>query len=138
MQPLRAITIKQPWAHAIIHGGKDIENRSWATSYRGTLAIHAGRASDDDAFFDFVAQRGLASTVKLVRADSEGLVRGAVIGIVDLVDCVERSTSPWFEGPFGFVLANPRLLEPVSCRGAMGLFDLPPEVVEAVERQISR
>ena len=32
--------------------------------------------------------------------------KGAIIGEVDIVDCVTKSTSPWFEGPFGFVLRN--------------------------------
>jgi len=29
-----ALTIRQPWAHAILHAGKHVENRSW----RPTLA----------------------------------------------------------------------------------------------------
>lgn len=45
--PIKAITIKQPWAWAITrrattYAGKDIENRTWTTHYRGPLAIHAG------------------------------------------------------------------------------------------------
>lgn len=43
---LRALTIRQPWAWAIIHGGKDIENRSWNTKHRGPLVIHAGMGFD--------------------------------------------------------------------------------------------
>jgi len=31
VNPMKAITIKQPWAWAIVFAGKDIENRSWRT-----------------------------------------------------------------------------------------------------------
>ncbi len=39
---MRAITIRQPWASLVALGVKTIETRSWRTSYRGPLAIHAG------------------------------------------------------------------------------------------------
>jgi hypothetical protein len=42
---MRALTVKQPWAWAILHAGKDIENRGWRTHYKGPLVIH----SDDFA-----------------------------------------------------------------------------------------
>ena len=38
---MKAITIKQPWASLIVHGIKDIENRTWRTNYRGRVLIHA-------------------------------------------------------------------------------------------------
>ena len=37
----RALTIRQPWADLIMSGAKDVENRTWSTSYRGRLWIHA-------------------------------------------------------------------------------------------------
>ena len=39
---MKAITIKQPWASLIVEGIKDIENRTWKTSFRGRVLIHAG------------------------------------------------------------------------------------------------
>ena len=41
---MKALTIRQPWASLIAAGVKTIETRSWRTSYRGPLAIHAGKA----------------------------------------------------------------------------------------------
>jgi hypothetical protein len=38
---VKALTIRQPWAYAILRLGKDVENRSWRTHYRGPLLIHA-------------------------------------------------------------------------------------------------
>lgn len=41
---MRAISLWQPWASAIALGSKRIETRSWSTSYRGPLAIHAAKS----------------------------------------------------------------------------------------------
>jgi hypothetical protein len=107
------LSVRQPWAHWIINGHpsgmnhKDIENRTWRPSYRGPLAIHAARGIDPDDE-DLVTQE---------------MVCGAIIGIVDLVDVVESSDSPWFSGPVGWVLAQPRVIDPpIPCRGMPGLF----------------
>jgi len=38
---MKALTVRQPWAHHIAQGLKTIEVRSWRTSYRGPLLITA-------------------------------------------------------------------------------------------------
>ena len=43
---MKVLSVRQPWAWAIIHGGKDVENRNWDTKFRGRLAIHAGKQFD--------------------------------------------------------------------------------------------
>lgn len=45
---MRILTVRQPWAWAIIHGGKDVENRvrNIAGAYRGPVAIHVARTED--------------------------------------------------------------------------------------------
>jgi hypothetical protein len=45
----RVLTVRQPYASLIIYGGKDVENRSQPTRFRGRLYIHAGAALHDDA-----------------------------------------------------------------------------------------
>src|SRR5687767_9679559 len=120
---MKAISIQQPWAWAILHAGKDIENRSWTTSFRGRIAVHATR---------------LQPRWKLppgVRPPREGeLVLGAILGTVELVDVVRESRSPWFIGPYGFVLRNPRPLpQPIPCRGNLRLWTLPPELEQAFQ-----
>lgn len=54
MTELRILTVRQPWAWAIIHAGKDVENRTRniAGDYRGPVAIHAG-LQDDDTLLDY-------------------------------------------------------------------------------------
>ena len=41
-----ALSLKQPWAALLVHGGKTIEVRRWATSRRGRILIHAARVPD--------------------------------------------------------------------------------------------
>ncbi len=41
---MKAISLLQPWATLVAIGAKRIETRSWATNYRGPLAIHASKS----------------------------------------------------------------------------------------------
>jgi len=45
---MKAISLQQPWAWAILHAGKDVENRRWNTRYRGPIAIHASAKPQTD------------------------------------------------------------------------------------------
>jgi hypothetical protein len=124
---MKALTIKQPWAWAIVHAGKDIENRSWNTRLRGTIAIHAGLGYDKEAELP----RGIK-----VPTDRE-IVHGAIIGLVDIVDVVEKHRSKWFSGPFGFVLSNPRSLSnPILCPGRLSFWEVSPTVLRLIRKQI--
>ena len=119
--------MRQPWAWAIVHAGKYVENRKWITHLRGTIAIHASGNLDKDA--------KLPDGVD--KPDIENLPRGAIIGVVDIVDVVEESSSEWFVGPFGFVLENPRALpEPITCNGALKFWNVPAHIVRVMERQL--
>lgn len=123
---MKALTIKQPWAWAILLAGKDVENRSWSTDYRGPLLIHAG------ASFDRLAQ--LPQRTPPVPDD---LVFSAILGVVDLVDVVEASRSKWFSGPYGWVLRNPRpFRSPVAGPGRLRLWEPSPAQIRAVRRQL--
>lgn len=141
---MKALSIRQPWAWAIAHAGKDIENRSWHMRYRGALAIHASKRMtkcDYQAFIHYWnAGLGEASTSHFqndVLPPVEELIRGAVIARAEAVDCVHESSSRWFAGPHGLLLQNPRVLqEPLYCRGRLGFFDLPDELSKLIEAQI--
>jgi hypothetical protein len=122
--PERALSVRQPWAWAIIHAGKDIENRSWqAINYglkrRGPVAIHAAKG---------MTRREYISTVRFM-ADigvtcppPHELVRGGIIGSVNVIDVVTESDSPWFMGPRGLVLSDPVPCDPIPSRGVLGYF----------------
>lgn len=136
--PAKAISIRQPWAHLILTEGKDFENRSWATRYRGPVLIHAAKGMTNAEFneaMDFVdsafpLERGEALK-RRARAHNDAR-RGGIVGVAEITDCVRASMSPWFFGPYGFVLANARPLPFVSCRGALGFFDVPADVIDAL------
>ena len=55
-------------------------------------------------------------------ATLDDLPRGGIVGEAEIVDCVTQSDSPWFEGPYGFVLRNAHPLPFRPCRGRLGFF----------------
>jgi hypothetical protein len=114
---MHCLSVRQPWASLIVRGIKDIENRTWCTNHRGPLLIHAAKRIDLDA-----DTRGLLS-----RAEVEALPRGGIIGMVNVVACVTASSSPWFTGPVGWVLTDPRVLTFQRCTGRLGLFKVTPQ-----------
>ena len=118
---MKAITVRQPWAWLLIHGGKDIENRCWPTNYRGKIAIHAAKEMTRDEWLDAVLYAEYRGIV--VTPDFDELVRGAVIGTMILRDCVTDHESPWFEGPYGFVMTNPVPCDACWTKGALGLWE---------------
>ena len=123
--PTKALSVRQPWAWAIIFAGKDVENRSWQAvnhglSVRGRIAIHAAKGMTKDEYADasdFMAGIGVRCPPAC------DLWRGAIIGFVDVVDVVKESTSPWFFGPRGLVLENPESCLPCGVSGALGYFN---------------
>lgn len=101
---MRILTVRQPWAWAIIHGGKDVENRSRniAGDYRGPVAIHAAMTLDDPADPRIGAairrlyvepRRGIDEVPSIAGCDDPWLTnspwfgyRGGIIGVADLID----------------------------------------------------
>ncbi len=111
---MKALSIMQPWAWLIVAGHKDIENRTWRTSFRGSVLIHAGKKFDgpDDAQeWDWP---------QIERPCDFDM--GGIVGEAEIVGCVTESRSPWFRGPFGFLIRNARPLPFRPCRGALGFF----------------
>ena len=125
--PRFALSIRQPWAWAIINAGKDIENRSWQTPIRGPVCIHAAKGdtrAEFDEFVDFARalfRRG-NWTGDFV-PERKAFSRGGIVGVATITDCVSASPSPWFFGPWGFVLADVRPIPFTPVKGALGFFD---------------
>lgn len=95
---MKALSIKQPWASLIAHGIKDIENRTWKTNFRGRIFIHAsakeaGRIAKliNGPQLDFLMSRS-----KFSHLDTS-LIKSAIIGEVDIIDCVINHPSIWAE-----------------------------------------
>lgn len=122
--PVDALSVRQPWAWAIVAGHKPVENRS-----RGALtgadfkprpvAIHASqgmtRAEYDEAA-EFMASVGVQCP------PAAALPRGAIVGAATLTAVVDAHDSPWFFGPRGLVLADAYAITPIPAAGALGFF----------------
>jgi hypothetical protein len=126
-----ALSIRQPWAWAIIHAGKDIENRDWSTNFRGRFYVHAAKGMTRGEYVDFIEftreRFRFTFPTSLTCPPAEELQRGGIIGEAELTDCVREHASPWFTGQYGFVLRNAKPLPFRPHKGSLGLFVVVPE-----------
>jgi hypothetical protein len=100
---LNAVSIPQPHAAALLAGPGPVEYPAWRTDHRGPLLIHAAK------------QEGKGSA-------AAGLAYSALLGVVDLVDCVQDA-GRGDEAGYRWVLANPRVFAtPVPHNGKQGMF----------------
>lgn len=125
---MKALTIKQPWASLIVDGIKDIENRTWRTKYRGRIYVHAG--ADKNVFKRYLTEQQLEKCREAFEAGKLGYADdgpfGAIIGEVDIIDCVQNHPSIWAEqGVWNWVLANPvKYDQPIlNVKGALSFWE---------------
>jgi hypothetical protein len=128
---MKALTIRQPWAGAIVHQTKRVENRSWALpgKHTGTrILIHAGAKPDKDAV--------------VYGPDLD--VLSAVVGLATLTGC-HWSDDGTCCGPWGFAqtyhwtLDDVTALEtPVPASGQLGFWNPPVDVLFAVQAQLEK
>jgi len=127
---MRALSIRQPWAWLILHAGKDVENRTWRTSYRGPILIHAAQKGDSEQWYHLWHTRVNWNLPPLAEM---GL--GGFVGTATIVDCVTDSESVWFDGAYGFVLADVKPLPKfIPYRGRLGLFNVDDSVILPLDR----
>lgn len=132
---MKTLSIQQPWVWAIFDEKcrKNVENRSWATKYRGPLLIHAGKGKGSYSVWEpgeweeFYAAEPLPAWADLTK--------GAVVGTVNLVACVDRrelgkeghpKPNKWCaDDGFCWFLSDPVLFDtPIVTTGKLGLFDV--------------
>lgn len=142
---MRTLSIRQPWCWLILrpdltspaaraealakHHMKPVENRSWATDYRGDFLIHAGVSLVQRDFRETAEELGELLGIQLPPFDHPQMQRGGIVGMATLVDCVVDHPSPFFVGEFGLVLENARPLPFVPWKGQLNWFDVPREAV---------
>jgi len=150
---MKTITVKQPWASLMfINNGykpKDIENRTWKTKLRGKVLIHAGQTILRPQQCHFTDDQW-----DNIRGDMRyNILHGilptsAIIGVVDIVDCVIGHGSIWAEETpmpagcymgekpiYNWVLANPILFpEPIPAKGKLSFWDYPNILAEPEEK----
>ena len=123
--PKLALSVRQPWAWAIIAGHKPIENRS-AGAIRsgnmrpGRICLHAAKGLKQDEF-QWGHWRLAKHGVSCPRPET--LPRGAIIGTIEVVEIIDWSDSEWFGGQLGLVLRDPVPIEPIPAPGALGYFE---------------
>ncbi len=125
-RPEEALSIKQPWAWLICKGYKDIENRDWSTLFKGRIYVHAGQSrsamTNSNVKYYILERLSKNQTADFLIAYIN-MTFGAIIGEVDITDCVANSRSPWFTGKYGFTVANPVLYDNhIACKGKLRLF----------------
>jgi hypothetical protein len=152
---MKTLSIKQPWASLIAHGIKDIENRTWKTNFRGRIYIHASaswdiRSNSNDVrdLLNWEQRRAIPSNVdhkfidRGVIVKDEEMPLSAIIGEVDIVDCVINHESIWAEkdpniylngkkvNVYNWVLGNAVLYdEPIlNVKGKLSLWEFKPFV----------
>lgn len=107
---MKVLTEKQPWGFLICAGIKPIENRTWKTNYRGRVLIHAGK-SRMGSLFDCLTKEQLELVNDKLGYNydfEKTFIKGAIIGSVEIVDCVLNHPSIWAE-PSNEVYKDPEI-----------------------------
>lgn len=126
---MKALSVRQPWAWAIVQGYKPVENRSRMTSVRGRILIHASLQ------FDKKGLEFIRDTMGIAVPDT--FDQGAIVGSVEIVDCMKKDfpiamshpgfeyrENPWFFGPVGYVLREPQAsITPFPAKGKLGFWN---------------
>lgn len=143
---MKALSIWQPWASLLAYGVKKYETRSWATNYRGPIAIHAAKKWPSDVFGMLIQADNTDTLFALYKAietagydphDDASMPLGAIVATAELVDCrpitrqliaeqtgTELLLGDWREGRFAWEFRNMRMLpEPVPTKGHQGLWN---------------
>jgi hypothetical protein len=136
----------QPWAEAVISGIKPIENRTqqfqFRTPYPQRILLHTGIG------YDAAAPLTIYRTCKAlgVEPPSSNGPRGALLGIIELTDCLRAIDVPEPERAWAFTpdhpLARPgveywcyrvrvieRFKRPIPYKGKLGFFEVPDDVL---------
>jgi hypothetical protein len=154
---MKALSLRQPWANAVLYLGKTIENRRWNTHFRGTFLIHAAKSMTEAEYRDAVdfceetlgVQQSFTIDAAFGRhpGTTTPLHRGGIVGIATIVrvipPCYDRVQSlfappacvhPWhIPDQYGFLLEDVRPLPFLPCNGALGFFDMPTMVYEELD-----
>ena len=134
---LYAISVKQPWAHAILRKGKNVENRQVNSHHRGFIAIHASKYPMPFDHFEYLEEE------YGIKLDRKKLDYGCVIGFAKVDDVILKKqvtgkTKKWFGGKYGYVLKNVIILKkPVYTNGGRGLWHLKGAALKNSLKQLS-
>lgn len=158
---MKALSLIQPWATLVAIGAKRIETRTWATGYRGPLAIHASKwrtdaggivSKDVREFLSRCFQEPFCSALTRAGYNAPGeLPSGAIVATARLVDvkpthlatlridAYEREFGNYGPGRYAWCLDNVHQLPaPIPYRGERGLWWLPDEALAVQTSALTR
>jgi len=148
---VKALSIRQPWAYAILHLGKDVENRDWFRKFMigETFAIHASAsmtAGEFEAAYHFIKERIGPETAEKLPMFAKEFVRGAIIGTARITHVISAEkvkkglpVSKWFVGEYGLVFDQVRPLpEPIPCAGKLMFWEVPTVIVTQINKQLGK
>jgi hypothetical protein len=147
---MKAITLIQPWASLIALGEKQFETRSWATNYRGPIAIHAGRRTKQaETFIEDLVEDMPYPFYNYGLYSPDYFPFGAIVAIANLVDCYEtkvirphvsyqeRDLGDWSPGRFAWEMSVFKVLdEPIPMSGKQGLWEVPATIEALLAQRI--
>lgn len=129
---MKALTVCQPWASLIAAGIKRVENRRWATDYRGPLLIHAGANRTmyepdprvpDAPYSMIVARCELVGIVDARYNRPVGQIDGDLLRLIgNTIETIRQEE--FIEGPYCWILANIQPLAIPFAKGERGLFEI--------------
>jgi hypothetical protein len=138
-RPSYALSLQEPWWWAILHAGKDVENRRWpfpwGVSLPERIIVHTSKTVDESGLV-FLHESPEVKRLCLIPPTPSSLRLGALVGEVTVTRCVSlaevRETdlyserllrNPWAFGPWCWTLENPvEYAEPIPYVGRLGLF----------------
>ena len=132
---MKVLSVKQPWAALLVNGIKDIENRTRRTTFRGRILIHASKAQMSGFIADFLTEEQAKAVCEAKIEDSDfrkSLVRGMIIGSIEIYDCVKNDSSIWAEkNVWNWKVRKPILFKkPIPAKGKLGLWNFEKEIEE--------
>lgn len=135
---MKALSVRQPWASLIVHGFKDIENRTWQKTnpglkFRGEIFIHASSGmtknelEDCEEFCRKIMTWGeflIAQQLGIFLPYKERNDLGGIVGRATVSNIITESSSPWFFGKQGLVMTDAKPLPFVPFKGQLGFFNI--------------
>ncbi len=143
---MKALSLTQPWAELVVLGEKQWETRSWRTSHRGRIAIQAAKkfpawaielAQSNRYFVDAIRNSPIKMPLGVIVGTVEIVAMQSTDAMLDILGHKELAFGDYHAERWAWQLSDPVMLdEPIPCRGALGLWELPGDVHAKMERMI--
>lgn len=131
-----ALSLRQPWAWLVVHGGKDIENRVWSTTRRGPILLHAAKGMTKREYWDAWQFAGRPEDMP----SAEALMRGGLVGATEIHAVIQPTARPivqWHMAEqYGYRLRKTVALPFRPLKGSLGFFRV--EITDDEQQTLSK